>query len=390
MSASTIPIDPRLEGLDPTDPSDAYLIELYAQKPPVDDMATRQPGTCEPQNTNNDLPPRRFNSEGSSEDDTEGPFPFEDESNIDIGTPNPARAYQHSLQARSRIIKLLKEHKKYTQRSLTDLDNFAAAPTLEECLGMIFGSVLEVRDSLQAFQDTQEAEGWKMKDDLKKLVMLYSKAFILSSTAVSFIGEKATRAVLKALRDTKTKGLPAEDDVAGEETLLSEISKALGHNRHQVKEKLLLTVALPSGNQQANIAVVTSKIIGASSQIPATLQLYMRLALVRSQLIKYPELEANKFWPQVDHVCAGFLAKSKEKYTFALNGIYQQDLARFGEPEDVSKHYQTVKLDSPTLSPWVSILNAQFSRVQPRSLTKDKDERPVKRRRLATVSETED
>lgn len=193
--------------------------------------------------------------------------------------------------------------------------------------------------------------------------------------------------------------------------------------------QLLLTVDLPSGNQQANIAVVISKIIGASSQILATLQLYMRLALVvcyplivlwsllichwqqRSQLIKYPELEANKFWPQVDHVCAGFLAKSKEKYTLcitlalltasyfripkiysALNGIYQQDLTRFGEPEDVSKHYQTVKLDSPTLSPWVSILNAQFNRVQPRSSTKDKDEArcPVKQQRLATVSETED
>ncbi len=40
------------------------------------------------------------------------------------------------------------------------------------------------------------------------------------------------------MRDTKTKGLPAEDDVAREETLLSEISKALGHNRHQVKEKV--------------------------------------------------------------------------------------------------------------------------------------------------------
>ncbi len=125
MPALPIPIDPRLEGLDPTDPSDAYLIELYTQQPPVDDISAQQPGTCEPQNMNNDLPPRRFNSEGSSDDDTEGPFPFEDELNIDIGTPNAARAYQQSLQARSRIIKLLKEHKKYTQRSLTDLDNFA-------------------------------------------------------------------------------------------------------------------------------------------------------------------------------------------------------------------------------------------------------------------------
>ncbi|KAK0231659.1 hypothetical protein EDD85DRAFT_956445 [Armillaria nabsnona] len=232
---------------------------------------------------------------------------------------NPAvPGLQDLLAACTQLIKIIKQHKKFSRESIQDLDNFANAPMIEECLAIILAATLETCDAMVGLQEKKAAESWEIKDSLKKLVKRYAKAFILSSTAKTFTGKGSASSIVQALWVNNAKNLPAEEDAAGGNVLLSFISEELSSICLTVKTKLNDTISMQDGDEDHNIAVVMAKLVGNSKKntIPITLQLYMCLAIIHWHLVNYPTMAKEN--------------QEQTQYTRALNRIYEADKIEYG------------------------------------------------------------
>ncbi|KAK0219575.1 hypothetical protein EDD85DRAFT_989032 [Armillaria nabsnona] len=316
------------------------------------------------------MPPEDSRQTESPSQDGFPESPFHDGAMDDLPPPPPP-SLQSSLAAHVRLVKLLKQNKKFSRESVKDLHNFAAAPMIEECLVIILAATLETCDLLMGLQEKKVSEVWEVKDSLKKFVKCHAKAFVLSSSAKSFTGKGTASAVMDALWANNVKEMPAEKDITGCSILLSFISDELSSARSTVKTKLNETLKMKADNEDRNIAGIAAKLAGdyEKTKIPVMLQLYMCLAVVHWHLVTYPSMakpDVKLFWKQVDNSLAMWLKNRQESYTRALNGMYKMDKEKYGDPANLSR-YKAIDPDDPDvgLAKWIRTANKGFDKICP-------------------------
>ncbi|KAK0211410.1 hypothetical protein IW262DRAFT_1301738 [Armillaria fumosa] len=228
-----------------------------------------------------------------------------------------------------------------------DLDDFCVAPP-EERLLLLMVISLKNRDYLQQLQESGSA--WQLLRNLSKNIWSYVKAFLLSSTAVCWVGDSSYH-VMVAMRDMRVGGLPLEDDLTGCAALQSRIPYCLTTKRAQIKEVIKLSLQNTKDSKAIhNIASLTKKLIGQSKSILQTQQLYMRLSV------------ADNYWDEVDRMLQGMRASGDGLFVYALNKTYEKDKEQYRDP--VKSGIKSVEIRVAKLPSWVRKVNKLAPKVQ--------------------------
>ncbi|KAJ7062537.1 hypothetical protein C8F01DRAFT_1251358 [Mycena amicta] len=190
------------------------------------------------------------------------------------------------------------------------MENFCQPISTEERLGLVFGAVLQLI-SMREADTAHEAESYVLPENLKDLTKLYAPAYLLCPQATACRGIDTAVHIANAMRDSYTEMVPAAGDAARIPVLLQYIRKKLTSYRNVIKGKIE-----ESHKKQWDIAQLTHTLVGKNRWV----------------YVNYPELDGNKFWLKVDTVLASFRSKSASEYTGALNGLYDMDKTKYGDP----------------------------------------------------------
>ncbi|KAK0436127.1 hypothetical protein EV421DRAFT_1981861 [Armillaria borealis] len=248
-----------------------------------------------------------------------------------------AMSLDFSLASHASLIKQLKQVKSFSKESALDLDNFSVAPTIEECYTFIFAVTLETRDLLKELVKKKTAEVFEIKDSVKL-----------------------------AMQANNTPDLPSKQDIIGKDKVIREINSALSDSRHWLKSKLSET--LKKANPETdNIGAVTSRILG-NSGIPVTLQLHMRVAVVRWHLSHFSHLVPKKFWPHVDDFLARSLEKGQQSYSTILNNMYSRDMDEYGNHDLAKFPVLDLLNESSSVDAWIITDNTFYDKIRPQKL----------------------
>ncbi|PBK86017.1 hypothetical protein ARMGADRAFT_1035984 [Armillaria gallica] len=154
-------------------------------------------------------------------------------------------------------------------------------------------------------------EAWETSKGLWKNISQYAKAFLLSSTAVCYIGNSSYY-IMVALQDTNVKDLPAEDDMTGNAVLQSWISACLTTKCSQIKDAVKMSIS-KDGVALRNIACLTKHLISKSNKkIPQTQQLYMWLSIVDKEVYGDPAKSGIRSVKLVDFCLPKWVKKINE------------------------------------------------------------------------------
>ncbi|KAJ3713978.1 hypothetical protein DFJ43DRAFT_1215975 [Lentinula guzmanii] len=198
------------------------------------------------------------------------------------------------------------------------LETYFQAPTLAERLGIQYASTLSIKLMLSRMVEEKEMN-WAVSSDLKKIVIKYVKAYLLSSMTKSYIHCAPERLIISALRVGRVRELPSEDDITANATLKSHIQRAFVTARSQIKNHILATTQYAPKSRvpedEQDLGTVVETLIGGSSDIPISLALMHRVAVMRAVIDTQSQVigNAEKFWPLVDAQMASLLGVSETK-----------------------------------------------------------------------------
>ncbi|KAJ3998794.1 hypothetical protein F5050DRAFT_1710274 [Lentinula boryana] len=183
---------------------------------------------------------------------------------------------------------------------------------------------------------------WAVSGSLKKLIAKYAKAYMLSSTAKFYIKCNPEDIIVSALRANHIKDLPNEDDLTATDTLKSAVSRAVVQSRSTVKDHIMSTVRgtsktsqLPANEQ--DLGTVAQSLLGGLKDVPLSLALMYRLALMRNVADNNPDMNTRDFWPTVDSEMAALLGVSQEGIKTQQQVIadfqltYELDVKKYGK-----------------------------------------------------------
>ncbi|KAJ3792240.1 hypothetical protein GGU11DRAFT_750308 [Lentinula aff. detonsa] len=196
------------------------------------------------------------------------------------------------------------------------LETYFQAPTLAERLGIQYASTLSIKLMLSRMVEEKEMN-WAVSSDLKKIVIKYVKAYLLSSMTKSYIHCAPERLIISALRAGRVRELPSEDDITANATLKSHIQRAFVTARSQIKNHILATTQYAPKSRvpedEQDLGTVVETLIGGSSDIPISLALMHRVAVMRAVIDTQSQVigNAEKFWPLVDAQMASLLGISE-------------------------------------------------------------------------------
>ncbi|KAJ3982011.1 hypothetical protein F5890DRAFT_1556266 [Lentinula detonsa] len=215
------------------------------------------------------------------------------------------------------FITRLKDTTSLTPEMREILDNYLQAPTLAERLAIHFTQTLTTQSLLHQLIEEKNVH-WEVSAALKKLISKYAKAYILSSMIKFYIKCAPEQTIVSALRASRVRDLPGEDDVTANSTLKSAASRALVTARAQVKDHIITTTAhAPKG------------------QLPADQR---DLGTLRNVIDNSCDLTARDFWPQVDSEMANLLGvghnppKSQQAVLADFQLVYRIDTDKYGSP----------------------------------------------------------
>ncbi|KAJ3780373.1 hypothetical protein GGU10DRAFT_380718 [Lentinula aff. detonsa] len=226
------------------------------------------------------------------------------------------------------------------------LETYLSAPSLAERLALHYIQNLSIENSLQQQAENQEAN-WAVSPTLKKTIAKFAKAYMLSSTARYYIKCSPERIIVSAMRSTGVKNLPSEDDVSGCDILKSAASRALVTVRSQIKDTIVSTSEHAKGSDQlpadkCDLGSLAELLVSNLKEIPVSLALMQRLAVMRDVLSNHPDLisdNARGFWPQVDIEMAGIYGagletpRGQQDILSDLHLVYQIDTETHGPPK---------------------------------------------------------
>ncbi|KAK0243535.1 hypothetical protein EDD85DRAFT_988073 [Armillaria nabsnona] len=222
----------------------------------------------------------------------------------------------------------IKRKADFSDRVEVDFDNFCAASAEERQL-LLMAITLQNQDLLQSMQNA--GSSWELSGSLRKNIWQYAKAFLLSSTAICYVGDSAYQVIIKLSTKDSEEGLAIR-----------------------------------------NIACLAKKMIGQQNSVLQTRQLYIRLSIAR-YVYEISMQAPDKFWAMVDNMLHDMQKDGEELFVFHLNAIYTMDQERFGNP--AQSGIKTVELGVAKLPSWVCRINELAPRV---SRAQGEGERPAK------------
>ncbi|KAF5362805.1 hypothetical protein D9757_013673 [Collybiopsis confluens] len=223
------------------------------------------------------------------------------------------------------------------------LDRYLQTNNLAERLAAHFMSNLQTQSMIQSLVQEKDTH-WEVSASLRKLLAKYARAYMLSSTAKFYIKCNPEDIIVAALRVNRARDLPGENDPTANDTLKSSASRAIVQYRSTVKDHIVLTVRSTSKSKQLpanerDIATVAKNLLSGLKDVPLSLALMHRLAVMRNVLSNNPDISARDFWPLVDSEMANLLGigkdhpKSQQEILSDFQFIYDADLRTYGKPQ---------------------------------------------------------
>ncbi|KAF9470178.1 hypothetical protein BDN70DRAFT_926528, partial [Pholiota conissans] len=184
-------------------------------------LAPDQPIDSNSTNTQTETPSGLWN--GTSEDST---------NNDSISPPNTATfvSYATSL---GNFGKMVKCSIPLSTSSEAKFDLYCETIDPDERHALQYALSLETLDLLK---DIHKPGRWVVSEDLKKMIIMYCKAFLLSPTITSYRGNCSER-VLKAMTELNVNGLPSEKNPLHISEVITCISQQLTSFRSVMKSK---------------------------------------------------------------------------------------------------------------------------------------------------------
>ncbi|KAF9541559.1 hypothetical protein CPC08DRAFT_650501 [Agrocybe pediades] len=182
------------------------------------------------------------------------------------------------------------------------------------------------------------------------------------------------------MRDVNTRDLPAESQVMECSEVLTTIGAALTGFRNVMKTKIRASLS-PDNQDTRNVADLTDALI-SNVGLNHTLQLYMRVAVLRWVAESYPQA-VEKYWEKVDEVLETWRkdAANQQHLISCFNRVYEQDILKYGKPSDTT---YTVHA-SNSAHAWVQQIDRYATQV-----SSAPGVRANKRRRTATTATIND
>ncbi|KAJ7048005.1 hypothetical protein C8F01DRAFT_1201095 [Mycena amicta] len=176
--------------------------------------------------------------------------------------------------------------------------------------------------------EKSKAEEFKKNPEVNADVRNYSRAFILDPTTHFYTGN-ITQVVAEAMRKEKVANIPGKDAAhSASKAFEAFVGHQLSVDRNHIKTELELT--LKPGADSTDIASVASRLIGSwGIDIPITLRLLWRIALMRSHLV---ENKGREFWASLDKQLHELRSDTDGGvYVYALQENFENDVTTYGK-----------------------------------------------------------
>ncbi|KAJ3983802.1 hypothetical protein F5890DRAFT_1462372 [Lentinula detonsa] len=180
----------------------------------------------------------------------------------------------------------------------------------------------------------------------------YAAAYIFSPSIASYKGKKGPEDVLDAMRQLSVSNLPPASETGRCDAIMEIIKKAMTDARHNIKEKILLSIK--DGSTHRDIAALTRACIGTSKARP-TAALFIRIAFLRYSFVQYPTAVTERFWNKVDETLAKYRLEFKTPVELqaAFVVIFDEDKLTYGEPDLVSNPQVVLR----NVDEWLMMVN---------------------------------
>ncbi|KAJ7438297.1 hypothetical protein B0H11DRAFT_2206218 [Mycena galericulata] len=202
---------------------------------------------------------------------------------------------------------------------------------------------LQVRDQINKLtQDTTES--WSPTNALEKASRRFIYSFLLLPNIQLYAGTLVD-ALLLAMRAVGTSDLPNADSIHVDE-LNSWLGDEVSQARYAIKKKI-------GENIDLNVAELAAELVSQvhAQHVPATLGLYMRLALIRRNItLKH---NPNKFWGKVDEELESFRAEGSQAFIDSIQVLYEDDIAQYGDPSATDHVVQSFSDPNFTCPRWL-------------------------------------
>ncbi|KAH7875340.1 uncharacterized protein C8R40DRAFT_1069372 [Lentinula edodes] len=186
----------------------------------------------------------------------------------------------------------------------------------------------------QLLERLAKAEKYTISDGLKKILQNYSMVFLMNGHLSSYRGPIAD-ALIGALREIGYEEIPRSHDIAKLNVIRRLCNEFLTQDRYNLKKKL--DASVKPNALFANIALLAHTLC-KKFNIPITIELLSRLAVLRWSLKQHPDANDEDFWPNVDNDIAQWRGPGglKNPDNVAIwqmfKYIYENDTKEYGTP----------------------------------------------------------
>ncbi|KAJ7078982.1 hypothetical protein C8R43DRAFT_965920 [Mycena crocata] len=232
---------------------------------------------------------------------------------------------------------------------------------------------LQLRDQISKLtQDTTES--WSPTRVLEKASRHFIYSLLLLPNLQLYSGTLA-EAILLAMRAVNTPDLPSADSIHVDE-LSSWLGDEISQARYAIKKK----------NIGLNVADLAAELLSQAhaQHVPATLGLYMRLALIRRNVAQ--KHNANKFWGKIDEEMEAFRAEGSQAFIDAIQDLYEADVAQYSDPSSTDHTLQSFADPNFACPRWLRELHSVA--LQVKALPKQKS-KSRKRKRTVVSDDNE-
>ncbi|KAJ7096590.1 hypothetical protein B0H15DRAFT_946065 [Mycena belliarum] len=250
---------------------------------------------------------------------------------------------------------LVKRQVKLTDKSTVAFEQFCKTRSSDERDVLLFAHVLELIDLARK---NEKADVWVVSTSLARKITSYTQAFMYSPQLTAYRGLSMAEHVLKAMRESNVADLPADEETAQCELVLSKI-RDKGTNYRNIL-KTAVKASLEPDSETKNIGSLAHKLV-SGTKIASTLQLYIRLAVIRFVMKTYLWLTEETFWLKVDDLIEQYRrdCKTTDELDALNNLIYQEDIKQFDDPAN-SPH-----TTSEAPGGWQAVVRKHSANVRP-------------------------
>ncbi|KAJ7434574.1 hypothetical protein B0H11DRAFT_2258246 [Mycena galericulata] len=214
--------------------------------------------------------------------------------------------------------------RKLNDDAQADFKRFLETPHPLEREAMSYLTVLEVRGLLQ--DNTEKSQQrWEPSKEILKIFKKTMRAFLVMPN-LQYYGGSLPATIIEAMRKSDVPGLPDDDAL-----IKDQLSHQLSVDKNMIKATIKKSMGADTPKAERNIAYVTAKILNSfGGPVEATLSLYYRFALIRTELGNNHANDA--FWSEVDKVLEDFHEDGAAEFVLCMEENFKDDIANYGDP----------------------------------------------------------